>query len=253
MNYAGKWCDAQQRGHVTIERLENGKALLNARLFDTLDAISALEIWSEASKKYAREASGPITCFIHRQDDYGIFQNIELPELLKNEKVDFINGIPREQLKSIYDRDTSQDKKEALSRIHSEIASEEPKHLQERTRGDDQEKSQEPAIHQENKDQKTETLRSRQTNGQGELCFVEITGLRPGESIIGLRFSTEHSQMINDLKGNQTLTLSIDAVYQSIGREYAQRQIQQEREQQVKEQAKIQQQQEQHHNLNYSL
>lgn len=250
MNYAGKWCDAQQKGHVTIERLEGGKTLFNARLFDSLDAGAAFEIWSEVSRKYAQAASGAVICFIRRQDDNGVFQNIELPELLKNERIDFINGIPREELKSIYDQDRSEGKKESLSHIHSEIAKEEPKHLEARTREDYQEKRRELATDQVMEQEKTETLRAKFINGRGQQCFLEVTGIREGEDLRGLRLSNEHDQIIDKLQENGTLTLSIDAIYQSIGREQMKKEYRQEQEQQRGGQERLQQ--EQRSELTYS-
>lgn len=136
MHYAAKWIAAQAKGHVTIGMLKDGILLNNGDLYrlhkENKEGLEFVhwKIWGKASEKYAKSASGSVTCFVRRDEADGIFRTVELPALLKNDKVTFINGIPREELESLFDRDKSEGKKESLKEIHEQIAKAEPKTLE---------------------------------------------------------------------------------------------------------------------------
>jgi hypothetical protein len=48
--------------------------------------------------KYAEAASGKVTCFVDAAPRAGAFARLELPALLKNEKITHINGLARANL-----------------------------------------------------------------------------------------------------------------------------------------------------------
>lgn len=179
--YAEKWCIAQAKGHVTIERVGDGKILDQAKLDKRFreDRKYIDEIWEKASEKYAMSASGSVTCFVQREDARSVFRTIELPALLKNDKVTFINGIPREELENKFNRDTrgeekgSLKEKESLKEIHEQIAKAEPKTLEPAKREeqktfldrDKNEESKQPSKEtdgQRDKDEKKKTEPSKQ-------------------------------------------------------------------------------------------
>lgn len=79
---------------VLLDTTPCGQALINSGLETTLDiASSALaEIWKIASKRFIEQASGNITAFVLNADKRSTFCTVELPAVLKNEKIRTING-----------------------------------------------------------------------------------------------------------------------------------------------------------------
>lgn len=63
---------------------------------------TAQEIWTAASREACRLAAGNVTALVRPNAVPGsIFFRAELPELLRNERVTAINGIPRERLRGL--------------------------------------------------------------------------------------------------------------------------------------------------------
>ena len=52
-----------------------------------------MKIWAIASERFIAAASGNITAFADNADPRSTFRRIELPNLLKNEKISTVNGI----------------------------------------------------------------------------------------------------------------------------------------------------------------
>lgn len=63
------------------------------------------QIWEEASKKYAEQASGDVATRVVGAFEPRVFRQVELGTLLENDEVTSINGIAREDLKALYDQD----------------------------------------------------------------------------------------------------------------------------------------------------
>lgn len=202
---------------------------------------AARRVWAAASKKYAEQATGAVTCVVDGASEDTIFRRVELPALINNGKVTYINGIERKVLKELYDADPTQDKRWSLDRAF-DVIKREPLQISYQP---------EPPKGQEKEPDETETRRAKLTNEKGEQCFLEITGIPIGEDLRGLRLSNEHSRMTDELKKDQTLTLSLSEVYESIGREQVQKEYKQEQEQQRREQERLQQQ-EQRQEMTYS-
>jgi len=88
--------------YTTIETTKGGHLLQN--VYENFERQDANKITSTASQQYAALASGEVRTFVVDASENGIFRSIELPILLDNEKVTSINGVDREELKTLYDR-----------------------------------------------------------------------------------------------------------------------------------------------------
>ncbi len=73
--------------------------------------------WDPASRNYASCAEGDVRTYVVGGKAAGTFRQVELPALLENPKVSSINGVPREELKKLYDADPSVEKLVVLNRI----------------------------------------------------------------------------------------------------------------------------------------
>jgi len=92
--------------YVRIETTPGGRWLNDEKLYEKLPREQADAVWSEASKKYANEASGDAkTCVAGARPD-SVFRRDELPALVDNEKVTSVNGVPREELKQLHSQDS---------------------------------------------------------------------------------------------------------------------------------------------------
>lgn len=189
------------------------------------DEDAADRIGNAASKKYAEQASGLVICIVQDADERRTFRRVELPALINNEKVTHINGIERKALKELYDQDPTRDKRWSLDRAFEAIKKEPLQIAYQQGQQKADEKEQE---------EKTETRRIKMTNEKGETCFLEVTGIRKGDDLRGLRLSEEHSERIDKLKENQTLTLSLREIYESIGREQVKEEYRKEQEELIK-------------------
>lgn len=98
---AEHWADAHSG--ITIEQTSAGVMLESANLEKTFDKKFSGEIWTEASRQYASTLSGDVKAFVMEADKSDVFFQTELPELLKNENVTSINGVPKEELIAIRD------------------------------------------------------------------------------------------------------------------------------------------------------
>jgi len=63
------------------------------------------QLWEEASKKYAEQASGDVATRVVGAAEPRVFRQVELGTLLENEHVTSINVLAREELKQLYDQD----------------------------------------------------------------------------------------------------------------------------------------------------
>lgn len=85
-------------GLETLELTPGGK-VLGARMYiAAFDPTQRSEIWDEASAKFARQASGAVTCFVSLHDPDARLGAIEIPALCHNPSVTAINGIPIENI-----------------------------------------------------------------------------------------------------------------------------------------------------------
>lgn len=110
----GSWLEAQKT-YQSIESLGPGEAFIGPRTQSQFEATktSADAVWHEASTKFARSVSGNVTTRVIGAEEDTIFRSKELPALLENQKVSSINGVSREELKALYDRD----KEAAFNRV----------------------------------------------------------------------------------------------------------------------------------------
>jgi len=93
----------------TLEQTPGGEWLDSQDLFGENspvdDDAEALEIWKDASKKYAQRARGSVRCFVIGAKPESVFRTVEFETLLNNREVKDINGLPREKLAAVYARD----------------------------------------------------------------------------------------------------------------------------------------------------
>lgn len=102
-------CHRSGKPATTLEATPCGKWLEGQKLYEAatspLSRSEADEVWATASAKYASEASGNCRCFIINAPAHRVFRRYEFARLLNNDRVTNLNNIPRETLKTIYDRD----------------------------------------------------------------------------------------------------------------------------------------------------
>lgn len=83
-------------GFVMIDQTPCGKALNNLELEKsgfTMDQIA--QIWSIASLRMIKLASGNVTTFVENADKKSVFRRIELPAILENDNILTINSIDK--------------------------------------------------------------------------------------------------------------------------------------------------------------
>lgn len=51
-----------------------------------------LKIWAIASKRFIQSASGNVTAFVDNADERSTFVSVELPQILKNDKINTVNN-----------------------------------------------------------------------------------------------------------------------------------------------------------------
>ncbi len=87
----------QHPGKMMIEHTECGAKLveLGCEGTNTLSHDDIATIWSEASRRFILAASGDITAFVDNADDRSVFCQVELPNILKNDKIKTVNGIDK--------------------------------------------------------------------------------------------------------------------------------------------------------------
>ena len=90
---------------LTLDDTECGKKLLALGLETNFKAPQEelMKIWAIASERFIAGASGNVIAFVKNADSRSTFRRIELPCILKNEKITSINGVD----KSIFASDFS--------------------------------------------------------------------------------------------------------------------------------------------------
>ena len=114
---------ADDLGLTRLEQTDGGRWLQAQKTYESLETLDgqptlwtrpdADSVWSEASTKFARSVSGNVTTRVIGAEPDTLFRSKELPALLENQKVTSINGVSREELKALYDRD----KEAAFNRV----------------------------------------------------------------------------------------------------------------------------------------
>jgi hypothetical protein len=96
-DHAWAFCHANPDYHMIQETL-GGDWLVRQDLPEYFRHNEVTSIWQEAARQYARMAQGDVVAFIRGAEPSDMFFEVELPELLFNEKVTHINGIDRQTL-----------------------------------------------------------------------------------------------------------------------------------------------------------
>ena len=78
---------------LTLDDTDCGKKLIALGLETNFKAPEEelMKIWAIASKRFINEASGNVTAFVKNADPRSTFRRIELPNILKNNKITTIN------------------------------------------------------------------------------------------------------------------------------------------------------------------
>lgn len=85
----------KNEGKVLIDDTVCGRELIeNGIEKETVDLSPEMKakIWATASKRMIKAAKGNVTAFVKDADRRSVFCIVELPEILKNEKIMTING-----------------------------------------------------------------------------------------------------------------------------------------------------------------
>lgn len=94
------------RRAATIDHTPCGQNLvakglsLDARRPGPVSHAAAAKVWEGASKRFALEASGRVTCFVDGARAKGTFRRAEFPALLANSQVSHVNGISTPELRN---------------------------------------------------------------------------------------------------------------------------------------------------------
>lgn len=82
---------------ITLDTTECGKKLIELGLETNhkMPHEELMKVWAIASERFIAAASGNITAFADNADPRSTFRRIELPGLLKNEKITTVNGIDK--------------------------------------------------------------------------------------------------------------------------------------------------------------
>lgn len=93
----------QNEGKVLIDDTVCGRELIeNGIEKETVDLSPEMKtkIWATASKRMIKAAKGNVTAFVKDADRRSVFCSVELPEILKNEKIMTINGEDKKEFAS---------------------------------------------------------------------------------------------------------------------------------------------------------
>lgn len=86
---------------MMIDHTPCGKALNDllgdGNDLDEQDKMKVADIWAVASKRFIAEASGNITAFVKNADPRSVFRSVELPAIMKNDKISTINWVDKNQ------------------------------------------------------------------------------------------------------------------------------------------------------------
>lgn len=120
----GKWLDAICKSNLAHEQGELRLLTKPERDF----------LWAAASRHFAENAVGRVTCIVTDSREESVFRTVELPCLLGNEKVTHINGCNREllcELAASRNSDSSDFVKDAHLQVSKGLVS----HLEELKKG----------------------------------------------------------------------------------------------------------------------
>lgn len=103
---SGRLADLRSQGQSSFLSLEEtpGGKWLESQLSNAYKAGTPYPendrqfLWDEASRAYVRGLKGEVSAFVDWNRPGGTFQRIECAELLKNENITAVNGIPQEEL-----------------------------------------------------------------------------------------------------------------------------------------------------------
>ena len=81
----------------TLDHTPCGKALCEMDTQRTNDVLpeAVKEVWKKASQRFIASASGNVTAFVDGADKRSTFCSVEVPAILKNNKIKTINGIDK--------------------------------------------------------------------------------------------------------------------------------------------------------------
>lgn len=94
-------CDLYPGRYIILERTGGGRLLEREIEYGPggdLSLSEADEIWALASGRFAREASGDVTCLVDGANRRSVFRQQDLALLLANARVTSINGVRKEKL-----------------------------------------------------------------------------------------------------------------------------------------------------------
>ncbi len=82
---------------TTLDDTPCGKLLIKLGMETNFTAPEdeIMKIWAIASERFIENASGNVVAFVENADSRSTFCRIELPNILKNEKITSINGIDK--------------------------------------------------------------------------------------------------------------------------------------------------------------
>jgi len=81
----------------TLDHTPCGKLLCDLGAQGTNDMLTQAvkEVWKQASQRFIASASGNVTAFVDGADRRSTFCSVEVPAILKNDKIKTINGIDK--------------------------------------------------------------------------------------------------------------------------------------------------------------
>lgn len=84
-------------GKIMIDHTDCGAKLIEMGLENAsgLSADEVMTIWGEASRRFISAAKGNVTAFVDNADKRSVFRKVELPNILKNDRIKTINQIDK--------------------------------------------------------------------------------------------------------------------------------------------------------------
>lgn len=89
---------ASHEGSVLLDQTPCGRKLIALGLENDykIPNEEIMEIWKIASARFISSATGNVTAFVDNADKRSTFVATELPNILKNQKIDKINGVDKQ-------------------------------------------------------------------------------------------------------------------------------------------------------------
>lgn len=103
--FARRDCFADETLYLITDTVA-GRALDLVQKLNSLDDEQRLQVWREASMRFAENTQGDVQTNVIDARSGWVFRNVELPALLANEAVTSINGISIEHLRLLKDDKT---------------------------------------------------------------------------------------------------------------------------------------------------